>query len=84
MSKFLPLRCAVYGCDNVTYWRGDGDYAGGWMHKDIFKCKDCVEKAKGWIEYPFPGSVIGWGPLASAQREQLAQQAKEAMASMTN
>ena len=68
------LRCA--GCNAFTYLRGDSEYAGGWIHKGDFTCKDFFLDAVGWVDYPHPGSVVGWGPAAYDKREALLQEDK--------
>ena len=68
------LRCA--GCNAFTYLRGDSMYAGGWFHKGDFTCKDCFLNTVGWVDYPHPGSVIGWCQDAWNKREALLQKDK--------
>ena len=51
-------------------------YAGGWFNKGDFTCKDCFLDAVGWVDYPHPGSVVGWGPAAYDKREELLQEDK--------
>ena len=68
------LRCA--GCAAFTYLRGDTEYAGGWYQNGVFTCKDCYLDAAGWVQYPHPGSVLGWGTGAYAKREELLQKDK--------
>ena len=46
-------------------------YAGGWFNKGDFTCKDCFLDAVGWVDYPHPGSVVGWGEDAWKKREAL-------------
>ena len=68
------LRCA--NCNAFTYLRGDSMYAGGWFNKGDFTCKDCFLDAVGWVDYPHPGSVVGWGEDAWNKREALLQKDK--------
>ena len=68
------LRCA--GCNAFTYLRGDSMYAGGWFHKGDFACKDCFLNTVGWVDYPHPGSVVGWGQDAWDKREALLKKDK--------
>ena len=51
-------------------------YAGGWFNKGDFTCKDCFLDAVGWVDYPHPGSVVGWGDDAWNKREALLQKDK--------
>ena len=51
-------------------------YAGGWFNKGDFTCKGCFLEAVGWVDYPHPGSVVGWGDDAWNKRDALLQKDK--------
>ena len=46
------------------------------MVPERYRYKDCYLDAAGWVQYPHPGSVLGWGPGAYAKREELLQKDK--------
>ena len=66
------MRCT--GCAASAYRRGDSEHAGGWFCDDQFKGKDCILDAAGWVDYPHPESVVGWGPVAGSTSAQQFQQ----------